>query len=243
MRRAMALTLAAAALLSGCKTNREPMPEGAVTPGTVVPFAPARVRAPIQYDTGRYATLFTNDSYALWVDAAVSAARLAEAQEAGAGPDPRSATRAATLDAAFQVFECRLDSLFADGAIAYDVVGLYGVDVYLETSDGRVIRPARTAAGSLEEGRKGALLHFSRTVLVGFPRDQFRVTVGAGETRGASVRLVIEGHGTKFYFEWFSVMPEVYLDGRAIQRKKVEAAKMSFKTYYAKVRAWAHNFD
>lgn len=231
----------AAGLLPSCQTRREPPPENAVAAGTLVPFAPLRARAPLQFETGLYPDLFTADSYALWVDTAVSLERMAEAEAAGDAPDAASTAEAEILDAAFQVIECHLDTLFPDAAIGFDAAALRGLDVYLETHDGRQIRPARMATGALTEGRQGALLQFSRPVLIGFARRD--VPMVPASANSAAVRLVIEGHGSKFYFAWTAALPETFAEPRLIPPEKVAAAKMSFKSYYEKLRAWAHNFD
>jgi len=131
------LCLVAAVLAgAGCQTGSEPDEELPPRIGEPIPFQPAHAAAGLRLERGSYPQLFSPSSYALWVGPALLRERRAVAEAEGQVIDPEADTLAPVIDANFIVFECHLESLFSDMSIGYDVVGLRGMDVYLETPAG-----------------------------------------------------------------------------------------------------------
>lgn len=239
----------AAALLAlavGCQTGRQkavPEPETGAQP---VSFQPGAFLAPIRHEQGRYADLFSPSSYALWVGPEVMMFKQEMAKEAGETVDPRLAADADQITRDFLVLECHIESAFSDSSIAYDVVGFRGIDaVYLLLPDGRKIRPEQTVIGrGAEEDSKGALKVFRRTNLLVFPtRDLW--SGGATLDPGApSVRLVLDGYESRFYFEWPAAPGTVAPQRWAPTAEEAkQAIKLGFTQLYTGLRQLAHLFD
>ena len=79
-----------------------------------------------------------------------------------------------------------------------------------------------------------------------FPRQDLwiggdTVAIGSG-----SVRLVLSGHSSVFYFEW-PELPQASADTgwrwKPSENETVQALKVSFSDLYGRVRRLAHTFD
>lgn len=98
---------------------------------------------------------------------------------------------------------CYLESQFSDMSIAYDAVGLRGIQFYLALPDGSRVLPVQKELDSeLKEEPVGALKRFGRKVTLYFPSRAIMVDNPAVTPGATGVRLVLEGQGTEFYFEW-----------------------------------------
>ncbi|MBI2423129.1 MAG: hypothetical protein HYV27_09895 [Candidatus Hydrogenedentes bacterium] len=246
-------------VLAGCQTTKkDAAAKDTVSPGQVIPFSPQLAVSRLYQDGGAYPTLFSSDSYALWVGPELTAARRAESVEAGETIDPEADTIAPIINENFLVIECHLVSYFEDMSIGYDVVGLRGISISLETPDGHRVYPAQSVVGTdLVEESNGALKIYRRTCLLIFPRGSLNLTVpmpGAAPAKSdgmmdsappphGNVRVVLEGFDTRFFFEWFPGMPEVTPSSNPLKGVYAQKAKMKFNDFYGRLKTVAHKFD
>ena len=195
-------------------------------------------------EQGRYPNLFSSGSYALWVDQSVARAKLQKDVQEGLAVNAQLAEEAEYIHANYIVFECRLESLFPDASIAYDVIGLRNMDVYLVTPDGVRVRPIQSIMGShADEKSQGTLKQFGRTNLLIFPKEDVlaRTPTIPNETPG--VRLFIDGFNSAFYFEWTAATP-VDAEGRPIAiPEPSQPGRLGFSALYSKLRVLAHAFQ
>lgn len=241
MRLRGALLLTLPLLLLSCRTAGPPEPQ--VPPPRAVAFQPADYVVPIRLAEGRYSDLFAANSYAVWVGPEVSALKRDQAVQEGQTVDPALDSDAAHISGNYLLVECHLQSVFADMSIAYDVVGLRGMDVYLRMPDGRTLKPVQELIGiSLAEEQQGALRRFGRTNIMVFPkRDMWIKTVP--EKTDYAVELVIEGYGSVFQFVWPggpAGPPEQWAP--TVQETR-QAIQLSFANLYARVKQAVHTFD
>jgi len=200
MKRVLALSLLVLVLGVGCQRWAHRGPDE--TPLGKIEFRPARPLSALHLEEGRYPALLSPDSYALWLAPAVISAKRAAA--------PPDAPVSAEMDAntqrvaeSFLVLECHLESMFADMALAYDVVSMRHLEVYLELPDGRRVEPNQKLIGTpVTEEQRDALKLFRRTNLLVFPRRDLWMEGLKGEPGGRYARLVFEGYDSEFYFEW-----------------------------------------
>lgn len=262
----MLLGLLALCGASGCKTvppNEEPYPRAA----SRIPFVPQVRQVAIQAGGGVYPNLFTGASHAIWNPAeSHPGAPLASppgAFDSPAAPvagktadpvalaDPVESAMEADRDAVPApprggplVIRCRLESVFQDRSIAYDAVGLRGLDVYLRLPDGQEVLPAQRELGAeLTEEQVGALRRYAREVTLYFPSGDFRVENPAANPAAPGVRLVIEGHNSAHYFEWRPLPnPSVHLEPRADYKAR-EAVKKGYRATSGRAKRISHTFD
>ena len=229
------------AVCQGCGT----MPPEPVGQGSEVPaeFQPAFAVTMGAQEDGTYADLFSPSSYAVWVSPEVAEQKRTHALHSGQVVDPELEREAASITQNFVVIECHVESVFGDTSIAYDVVGFRGVDVYLETPDGREIEPIQRVIGSpVEEEQRGSLKAFRRTNLLVFPRRDLwegRLNLDRGY---ASVKLVLQAQDSRFAFEW----PDVsYADPttKPPGDGAIKQLKVGFSELFESVRRVAHVFD
>jgi len=191
-----------------------------VAAGARIPFIPQAPHASINLAKGAYPDLYANASYADWT-----------VPKEGDGAGMAEIT-------------CCLESAFSDSSIAYDAVGLRGMQVYLYTDDGRRIAPARTLMGQeLEEEPRGALKAFRRTNRLLFPKEAVTAAAPPPNAPPATIRLVFEGYDSVFYFEWAAqnllpVRPVPFYKGKAARQVKKEAGKVRDRA-----REFGHTFD
>ena len=189
--------------------------------------------------------MFAPRSYALWVDEGVARAKLQLDREAGIALNEGLAEDADFILENYIVFECRLESLFPDASIAYDVIGLRNIDTYLVTSDGMRVRPIQTILGAhADEAQQGALKQFGRTTLLVFPKQDVLSGQQTISDEAPGVRLIIDGFNSAFYFEW-SKAPLVDADGQPILIPPPEptlAGRLGFSSFYSNLRVLAHKF-
>lgn len=238
----LGLLLLAIAGLS-CKTSRTP--GAAAAPESQPPeFVPATYIVPIRVEAGDYPSLFSPDSYAVWAGPDVAALRRAKAVENGESIDPKLDAAVARINDNYLVFECHLYSAFSDMSIGYDAVGFRGITVFLETPDGRKINPIQAATGtSASEEQQQALKKFGRTNLLLFQKRD--VWAGGDATvapQTPAVRLVLQGYGSTFAFQWDSSAPPS-TSWQATQEETVRVLKVGFNQFYGSLLEVMHIFD
>lgn len=238
-----AMIMVMAALVS-CQTAK---PKTSDKPGEpAVGFQPAAFLAPIRHEQGRYADLYSPNSFALWIGSEVLQFKQDMAKEAGETPDPKMDSDAQRIAQDFLVLECHIESAFPDSSIAYDVVGFRGMDdVYLLLPGGRKVKPEQTVIGPrAEEEAKGALKVFRRTNLLVFPRHDLWSGGATLDPTAPSVKLVLDGYASHFYFEWPSVPGNVPPQkwSPAVEEAK-KAVIMGYKQFMDSVRRLAHLVD
>ena len=256
MRNARSFTLlcAALSLLTACSTSPKPNPDLDIvleSPplDSTETFRPATPDSAIHLKEGRYPNLFSPDSYAVWVNEDVIALKRAQAVEAGEEVDDQMDVTLALVDANYIVFECHVESAFPDSSIAYDMVGLRNVDVYLETPDGSRVRPIqRILGGTATDEPVDALTKFGRTNILVFAKRDILIRQPAIMPNAEGVRLVFAGFNSAFYFEW-TAAPVILPEGekpdswRSKPSEIYQAGKVRFSELYQRLRVLAHMFD
>lgn len=245
MKTAMKCVGAALALtvLVSCQTTKTKSKAG--TSG-MAEFQPGAYLVPIRHETGKYANLFSPESFALWVGPEVMQFKEEMAKKSGATIDPKMDADAREIAKDFLVLECHIESAFSDSSIAYDVVGFRGLDdVYLSLPDGQKIYPEQTIIGArLDQESKGTLKVFRRTNLLVFPRRDLWTGGPTLNSRAASVRLVLDGYSSRFYFEWPAAPGTVTRpkwSPAAADAKR--AVMMGYTELVSRLRRLAHLFD
>jgi len=216
--------------------------EPGIAPQTLA-FTPVTFVSPIHRGEGNYPNLYAPDSYAIWVGPQVLSLRREKALKDGQSIDPDFESAVMRIHEQFLVFECHVASAFADMSIGYDAVGFRGMDVYLLTPDGRKIAPVQSIIDtSAREEQVQALKKFSRINLLIFPRTDLLANLPAPGKGDPAARLVMEGYGATFYFEW---VPAVVPDQpwNPTQNEYVQAAKVGFKELYERLMQVGHVFD
>jgi hypothetical protein len=229
--------------VSACQTSTptEPAP---VAPPVANAFEPAQPMARIAADSARYANLFAPESYAVWVGPEVTAAKRAAAEEAGETIDPYLEQIAALINDNYYVFECRLESVFEDTSIAYDAVGLRGIDAYLITPTGYKAPPIQKLIGTpADESQEAALRRFGRTNILVFAKRDVLTNAAALPGAAPNARLVLAGHDSQYYFEWNSAGTGAPPPGPSRFDSAYASAKSNFNQFYGQLRTLAHVFD
>ena len=221
-------------MLPGCNTVREHAETGepVIRPGIQVPFAPVRSGAPIQWESGPYSTLFSSGSWAAWVGPDSDAASPAWAAALTLPPDR------------FALLECRLISSFADQSMAYDAVGLRGVEVWLETPDGRHILPVQVIRdGHLDEQLQGALRVFARRSLLVFPREEIYFVVNRDTGPMQEMRLCLQAAQTLFSCRWSGETPVVNTPVPLKEHPATQTVHQKLRQLWDKSGELSHQFD
>jgi hypothetical protein len=237
-----------AAVVAGCETTPKPAPvEEASAPATSAEFQPLMAVVQAERGEGEYPTLFAPTSYAVWLTPEVNALKREAAIREGAIA-PWLDETARVVPAEYYVIECHLTSAFGDSSMAYDAVTLRGFDIYLETpaasggpDDARRARPIQVLVDPrAQEGRQGALKTFTRTNLLVFAKQDLLSGEVTVPPDAAGARLVLDGHNTKFAFNWPSLagQPKPGLGESAAQ-----AVSLGFRQLYERLGQLAHMFD
>ncbi|HPU98674.1 MAG TPA: hypothetical protein PLO53_12080 [Candidatus Hydrogenedentes bacterium] len=203
-----------------------------VRPGIQVPFSPVRSGGAIQWEKGPYPTLFSPESWAVWVGPEADA------------PTPEWAAALTLPGDRFAMLECRLKSAFADQSIAYDAVGLRGVEIWLETPDGRRILPVQIIRdGHLEESMQGALRVFGRRCLLIFPREELYFLVDRSTGAIQEMKLRIRAAQTEFTCRWSSETPVVNTPVPIQEHPAVQEIQKDVRKVWEKSKEVSHQFD
>lgn len=233
------------ALMAGCQTQG-PTTQDATDALDTGPFRPESNISQMYLDKGRYPNLYSPTSYAVWVDRNVAAAKLLKDQQQGIRVSSSLASDAEFIEMNYIVVECRLESIFPDASIAYDVIGMRNIDTYLITKDGVRIRPIQTILGShADEEPRGALRHYGRTNVLVFPKTDVITGRTMLEQDVPGVRLVIDGFNSTYYFEWIAA-PRFDAEGNPIPpqaQRPGSAGKLGFSALYSKLQVLAHKFQ
>lgn len=231
---ALALLVAA-----GCQTTPE-KPE--MKPVSLESFEPASYLSTIHRQNGKYADLFDPASFAVWVTPQVAAIKEQNEAEMGTAPDARLRADALAVTDQYVVIECHLESVFSDMSIAYDVVRLRGVEVFLRTPAGDVIPPIQTViAGPVNESAEGALKRFKRSTVLIFPKYDILAGEVAVPATLDSVQVVLKAHESEYYFEWRAT-PGAAPESSAMA-DTARAVELGFTDLFQRVRGIAHVFD
>lgn len=230
-----------ALVLGGCQTTppTEPVAAEPLTPRIAqapFTFAPQKFYAPVQVGQVRYRMLYAPESHAIWITDEVDAMKrnsdLSQGMEIG---DDLALTEQ-IADARFIVIECRLESAFADSSVAYDVVGLRNIEAYLETPSGERVYPVqRVMAPHVDESAEGALLRFGRTTVLVFPKTDLLSRTASPVSGAPSVRLVLDGFHSTFYFEWRNAETALVEVSDADSRFSATAALDAVRTGYTSI--------
>lgn len=239
-------------LFGGCATT-DTSDGMDVPPAAKILFVPRSHRAVIQSGEGRYPNLFTTASYAIWGAEAPAPASVAIPR---GDEDPADAAMNTGLDSVpipsdialvrsgGITITCHLESEFPDRSIAYDAVGLRGMAIHLELSDGTQIQPAqKTLDANLVEVPVGALRRYGRKLTLYFPDRQLMVENPAVNPRATGIRLVVNGVESKFYFEWPATPDFMSPTEPRFDQKAAVVLQKNFRTTREAISRTSHTLD
>lgn len=222
----------------GCQSTPEPEIAAEDVVAAPADFRPALYTSRIHLDSGRYPNLFSPNTNAIWVEQKVAAVKLEQEAAAGVTISQSLESDARYVTENYHVFECYFESMFPDASIAYDVIGLRNLDIYLTAFDGTRIDPLQRILGShADERARGALKEFSRTSVVVFPKYDLLTGATLIAPDAPGVRLVVEGFNSEFYFEW----PALAETAQVIEEPP--EGKLSFSSIYSRLRVLAQDFQ
>ncbi len=208
-----------------------------------VEFHPARAVVPVVFDKGKYPTLFSGNSYAIWITPDVAQRKYQEDIDAGLEVPPGLDAEASSILKNFVVIEAHMESVFGDMSIAYEVVGFRNVTTYLLLPDGRKISPVQTIIGTpVREEQRGALKAFQRINILIFPRRDLWEGHLNLEPDFSSVKLVFEAYHSSFTAAW----PEARFDEPTTvpsEQDFIRQTQIRFTQLFTAVRRVAHIFD
>lgn len=267
MKLQFSLAIASALLLlplSGCQTTSKPDAAAEAKPpriGTPMPYTPAQRTAFLQFGGGGYPTLYDASSSCTFVtppppvmeptpaptsdsEALTPAGEPVVSADSAKATPPPTAVEPAALSAGSLVFHCTLKSTFEDTSIAYDAAGLRGIHTYLLLPDGTQVQPIETLLDpELIDEPHGALRSYTRKLSLLFPNVPIMMSTPAPGAPANGLRLVLEGHGATFYFEWPPVHPDSVRPEPFLKSETYENVKKG----YHKTRNWTretvHTFD
>lgn len=146
--------------------------------------------------------------------------------------------------AGFNVVVVDAESAFTDTSIAYDVVGFRGIHAYLQLPNGAQLTPVQIIVGSdLEQQAMGALRKYHRRNLLLFPKEPISVATPMAGTQAPGLRLVLEGNGCLFYFEWPALLPGMIGPPKFTEREGVKKIEAGYEVGRKKERGILHKFD
>jgi len=246
----------------GCQTTGGDDEGRRMMPAPRIPFQPYSSQVSVRASEGRYPNLFTGASHAVWENAQQDAAMMSketasaearmEAKDDG-GADAAAAEERARKDAQMRraaptgpiEITCYLESQFPDMSVAYDVVGLRGLQFHLELPDGREVLPIQKSLDpKLSETPVGALRRYGRNVRLYFPGQVIMVDNPAVSGVGKGVRLVLEGHESQFYFEWPARPDATASAKKPLPTKEVLAfSRRAYQGVASRAKRISHEFD
>ncbi len=195
------ISVAVLVCAAGCQTTPKEPPAPAAIP--VADLRPVNPVSTLHLGAGRYPNLFSPESRALWVNEDVAQAKLDREVAATGEVSPMLAADGAAIAQNYYVIEMQLGSQFPDASIAYDVVGLRTIDVYLLLPDGTRVWPVQRVMGShASESNAGALKAYGRTNIVAFPKMDVLTGLPTIPGDASGVQLVLDGFSSAFNFEW-----------------------------------------
>lgn len=242
--------------LAGCQTT--PSHPAAVPPpriGTPVQFIPSTQTVNLQYGSGPYPTLYDGTSSCTLITP-----MLQPAEPPVQAPVVREEAPGVVVEVPVQqafvvdvppptvpatlTFELTLNSVFEDSSIAYDAVGLRNIQPYLYLPDGVRVPPIQVMLDpGLIDRPHGALRAYTRKVRLVFQNVPTSYILPPPPHPAQGVRLVLEGFGAMFYFEWPPVLPAEVRRPPIGQTETYQEIRQGGR----KARAWAreqsHRFD
>lgn len=256
---ALAATTMASLLLTACQTTPKADTSVDAKPpriGTPMPYTPAQTTAYLQFGSGPYATLYDGSSTCTLVmpvataptpapDAAVPPAT-SEGASAASTPAiaPAVPQQPGTLADGSLVFQCTLKSTFEDTSIAYDAAGLRGIHAYLLLPDGTQVQPIETILDpTLIDEAQGALRSYTRKLSLLFPRVPISMSTPEPGMPAQGLRLVLEGYGAIFFFEWPPVLPASVRPEPFRKSDTYESVKKGYHKTKDWTRETVHTFD
>ena len=236
------VAIVALAATQSCKTPQKPGPPPP-TPAQQTLFIPAWNVSTVQTGQGRYPDLFGGGCRAIWIDSAIAAMKRNVAPPPPL-PEPGIDEDAKKVTDAYIVIECQLETQFGDMSVAYDAIRLRGIDVYLETSNGIKVRPIQVRPyGSVQEEPVQALKRFSRTTVMVFPRQDLGAGLPVIGADAPAVRLVLDGHDSKYFFEWPGTPAEQTGPRMPTAEEAKYIAQLGYYVLFTDIRRLAHVFD
>ena len=221
-------------MLLSCQTT----PTEETGPPLPEKFEPATFVSRLHLGGGEYEDLLGPSSYAVWVGQEVVDLKRDADFETGVDADVQLDSAAAQIGANYLVVECHLESVFADASIAYDVVGLRNIDVYLQNLDGSRTYPIQQIMGGhADETQQAALKRFTRTNIVVFPMRDVILDRPTIPRDAEGVRLVVDGFHSQFYFEWEAKPLEGAEDWAPTEVESEQASRIGFAELYSKLKA------
>jgi len=163
----------------------------------------------------------------------------------GGAPPAQLAMNTYAMSGGPVVVACYLESQFSDMSIAYDAVGLRGIQFHLQLPDGTEVLPVQKVLdGELTEEPVGALRRYGRKLTLYFPGRVILVDNPAVTPAAQGVRLVLEGHGTRFYFEW-PARPETAATVKPPRwdQDALRQARSAYRDVSARAKRLSHEFD
>lgn len=255
------LTVLVSIVAVGCQTTGGDEEGRRMMPAPRIPFQPYMAQVAVRASEGRYPNLFTGASHAVWEnarrDAAMMSKETASTEAKMEAKDGEEGARAsdgrAEDDAQMRAsrptgpieITCYLESQFPDMSVAYDVVGLRGLEFHLELPDGRQLLPIqKTLDPNLSETPVGALRRYGRSVHLYFPGQTIMVDNPAVSGPGTGVRLVLEGHESQFYFEWPARPDSTASTKKPLPTREVMAfSRRAYQGVASRAKRISHEFD
>jgi hypothetical protein len=169
-------------------------------------FYVASGKSNIAFDSGRYANLYQMDSYAVWNDPPT--------RENPVVPEENSALEhVGSYSMTPMVVDCYIGSQFSDSSIAYDVVKLRNLEVFIEIEGENKILPSGIELVSdTVEKQVGALRQYKRHVRVTFPTSDVQTGNPILHPDVEKISLVFSGFNSKYAFTWKNVSPKLSRD-------------------------------
>ena len=192
----------------GCQTTSKPVvneDKPAEMASIHHDFIPANFIARVVYEKGKYESLLSPKTHAIWVDSTISEIKLAFEKQQGNNSlvDDELIGDAAFISANYIVIECHIETTLPDASVAYDVSSLRNLNIYLQTSSGSNIYPLQhVIASPVKEKQIGTLKQFNRQNFLVFAKEDIISGQPTIPVDVRQIRLYIEGYGTTFYFEW-----------------------------------------
>jgi hypothetical protein len=143
------------------------------------------------------------------------------------------------------VIHCYLESQFPDMSIAYDAVGLRGIQFHLKLPDGSELLPIqKNLDPNLVEEPVGALRRYGRKVALYFPSRPLIVDNPAVKPDSRGIRLVLAGHGSEFYFEW-PAMPDTNATAKkpGLEKDALKLTRAAYKDVKGRLKRLSHELD
>jgi len=201
----MALILALTAFTGCASLNGRNETVEILTPEA---FYVGTTKANIRFESGRYSNLYVRDSYSVW-----NGPPMRENPIARPGLEPDGNFIPEKYLSGPLVFDCYIGSTFPDSSIAYDLVKLRNLEVFLEIEgENKVLPVGIELVTEADEKSVGALRQFRRHVRLTFPSKDVQTGEPILDSQVGSLSLAIEGFDSKYVFKWMNASPALTLN-------------------------------